>query len=121
MKRAKRKSVACFVLRNTWISELTFLPTFRLGANLKEMLMRKYSILFVVATLAASTGIAAAQNQPRANKQKRPMTTGQSDPARGTGFTGAPSTTNPQAGGGYQSPREIPESGGAPNRTNRRK
>jgi hypothetical protein len=31
--------------------------------------MRKYSILFVVAALAASTRIAAAQNHPRASKQ----------------------------------------------------
>jgi hypothetical protein len=86
------------------------------------MLVRKYSILFVVAALAASTGIAAAQNQPRASKHKQPMTIGQSDPARGIGFTGAPSTTNPQGGGGYQSPREIPENGRAPNRqTNRRR
>jgi hypothetical protein len=32
-------------------------------------------------------------------------------------MTGAPSSTNPQAGGGgadYQTPREVPEAGGAP-------
>ena len=43
-------------------------------------------------------------------------------------MTGAPSSTNQQAGGGdagYQTPREVPEAGGAPttqtpNPTNRR-
>ena len=44
----------------------------------------------------------------------------QSDP-RGTGMTGAPSSTNPQTGGGgagYQTPRETPEAGGAPTTQN---
>src|SRR5262245_2536252 len=121
-----RRSVGCptrLVLALMDSRNCSSRQTLRLGAKPKEILMsmRKYSILFVAAALAASTGVAAAQNQPRANKHKQPMTTGQSDPARGTGFTGAPSTTNPQLGGGYQSPREIPENGGAPNtRTNRR-
>ena len=83
--------------------------------------MRKHSILFVAAALLVSTGIASAQNnQPPANQQRpqQPATSGQSDPARGTGMTGAPSSTNPQAGGGpasNQAPREVPENGGAPN------
>ena len=77
--------------------------------------MRKHSILFVAAALLVSTGIASAQNnQPPANQQRpqQPATSGQSDPARGTGMTGAPSSTNPQAGGGAagnQTPREVPE------------
>jgi hypothetical protein len=36
-------------------------------------------------------------------------------------MTGAPSSTNPQAGGGAagnQAPRELPEAGGAPNTQN---
>ena len=83
--------------------------------------MRKHSILLAAAALFVSTGIACAQNsQPPAGQQRQqpPATSGQSDPARGTGMTGAPSSTNPQAGGGgagYQTPREVPELGGAPN------
>ena len=85
--------------------------------------MRKHSTLFAAAILVASGGIALAQNQPPAGQQKPPATSGQSgagqmDPARGTGMTGAPSSTNPQSGGGgagYQTPREVPEQGGAPN------
>ena len=39
----------------------------------------------------------------------------QYDPGGGTGMTGAPSSSNPQAGGGYQgTPREVPSSGGVP-------
>jgi hypothetical protein len=42
-----------------------------------------------------------------------------SDSGRGTGMTGAPSSTNPQAGGGAggltTSPHQVPENGGAPN------
>jgi hypothetical protein len=83
--------------------------------------MRKHSILFVAGALLVSTGIASAQNnQPPTGQQRQqqPATSGQSDPARGTGMTGAPSSTNPQAGGGgagHQTPREVPEQGGAPN------
>ena len=84
--------------------------------------MRKHSILFAAAALLLSTGLASAQNnQPPTSQQRQqqpPATSGQSDPARGTGMTGAPSSTNPQAGGGgagHQTPREVPEQGGAPN------
>jgi hypothetical protein len=88
--------------------------------------MRKHSTLLAAAILVASGGIALAQGQAPtgqqpAGQQKPPATSGQSgqtDPARGTGMTGAPSSTNPQAGGGAagnQAPREVPEQGGAPN------
>jgi hypothetical protein len=85
--------------------------------------MRKRSTLLAAAILVASGSIAFAQNQAPTGQQKPPATSGQSgagqmDPARGTGVTGAPSSTNPQAGGGpagNQAPREVPENGGAPN------
>jgi hypothetical protein len=86
--------------------------------------MRKQSTVLAAAILVLSSGIAFAQSQaPRQApgqapmNQQRPATSGQADP-RGTGVTGAPSSTNPQAGGGgagYQTPREVPEQGGAPN------
>jgi hypothetical protein len=82
--------------------------------------------LLAAAILVASTGIAAAQSQTpmQQHRQGAPATSGQNtgsqtDP-RGTGVTGAPSSTNPQAGGGAagnQAPREVPEQGGAPNTT----
>jgi hypothetical protein len=88
----------------------------------KEATMRKHSALLVAAILRVSSGIASAQSQTPMTKDRAPATSGQSapqsDPARGTGVTGAPSSTNPQAGGGgagYQTPREVPEAGGAPN------
>jgi hypothetical protein len=92
-----------------------------IGATPEGNDMRKHSILFAAAALLLSTGLASAQNnQPPASQQRpqQPATSGQSDPARGTGMTGAPSSTNPQAGGGaagHQTPREVPEQGGAPN------
>ena len=86
--------------------------------------MRKHSALMAAAILLMSGGIASAQSQTPMSQEKSapPATAGQSggsqsDP-RGTGMTGAPSSTNPQAGGGgagYQTPREVPEAGGAPN------
>jgi hypothetical protein len=80
--------------------------------------MRKLSTLLAAAILVASGGIALAQKQPAHSKQ-RPATTGQSgmgqmDPNRGTGMTGAPSSSNPAAAGGYNQPRQLPENGGAP-------
>jgi hypothetical protein len=83
--------------------------------------MRKHSALLAATLLVASSGIGMAQSQSPNSQQKVPATSGQSsgsqsDP-RGTGMTGAPSSTNPQAGGGgagYQTPRETPEAGGAP-------
>jgi hypothetical protein len=88
--------------------------------------MRRNSVLLAAALLVASSGMGMAQSpspnsqQPN-SQQKSPATSGQSsgsqsDP-RGTGMTGAPSSTNPQAGGGgadYRAPREVPEAGGAP-------
>lgn len=85
--------------------------------------MRKHAALWAAAILVVSTGIASAQSQAAMGQQRPgspPATSGlsgsQADP-RGTGPTGAPSSTNPQAGGGaagQQTPREVPESGGAP-------
>ena len=85
--------------------------------------MRKHSALMAAAVLLVSSGIASAQSQTPMSKERSgaPATSGQnpgsqSDP-RGTGTTGAPSSTNPQTGGGgagYQTPREVPEAGGAP-------
>jgi hypothetical protein len=90
--------------------------------------MRKQSTVLAAAILVLSSGIAFAQSQTPSQapgqapdqapmNQQRPATSGQADP-RGTGMTGAPSSTNPQAGGGeagHQTPREVPEQGGAPN------
>jgi hypothetical protein len=83
--------------------------------------MRKHSALLAAGLLLASSGIGMAQSQSPNSQQKSPATSGQSsgspsDP-RGTGMTGAPSSTNPQSGGGgagYQAPREVPEAGGSP-------
>lgn len=83
--------------------------------------MSKLSALMAAGILVASAGFALAQNNNQMpNGQQRPPATsgqsgaGQMDPNRGTGMTGAPSTTNPQAGGGLQQPRQLPENGGAP-------
>jgi hypothetical protein len=91
--------------------------------------MTKYPVVVLVAaTLFGSGEIALAQTQtqsptsqtqsPTGNERSgAPATAGQSDP-RGTGMTGTPSSSNPQSGGGgagYQTPREVPEAGGAPN------
>ena len=91
------------------------------GGVSKGVKMRKHSVLLAAALLVSSTGVGMAQGQSPNSQQKSPATSGQSsgsqsDP-RGTGMTGAPSSTNPQAGGGgagYQTPRETPEAGGAP-------
>ena len=99
-----------------------------MGATPKGNDMRKQSTVLAAAILVLSSGIAFAQSQAPSQapgqapgqapmNQQRPATSGQADP-RGTGVTGAPSSTNPQAGGGgagYQTPREVPEQGGAPN------
>jgi hypothetical protein len=78
----------------------------------------------VLLTASASTGMAQSQAPSSQQRTGSPATSGQSgsqaDP-RGTGITGAPSSSNPQAGGGgaaYQTPREVPENGGAPTTTN---
>lgn len=83
--------------------------------------MKQHSALLAVAILLTSSSIVAAQGQaPMSNEKAGPATSGQnrsgsrSDP-RGTGMTGAPSSSNPQAGrgaAGYQTPREVPEAGG---------
>jgi hypothetical protein len=86
--------------------------------------MRKYSAMLAATALLVSSGIASAQSQaPRANDSSGSATSGQrttpSDSGRGTGMTGAPSSSNPQAGGGAggltTSPHQVPENGGAPN------
>jgi hypothetical protein len=90
----------------------------------RNELMRKYSAMLAAAALVASSGIASAQSQtPRSNDNSGAATSGQrttpSDTGRGTGMTGAPSSSNPQAGGGAggltTSPHQVPENGGAPN------
>jgi hypothetical protein len=97
--------------------------------------MRKSSALLAAGALLVSTGIASAQTQTPRNYDSSgaPQTSG-SEPRSGggltsggtsgsgaastgtSGTTGAPSSTNPQAGGA-QTPREVPEAGGAPNAT----
>lgn len=85
--------------------------------------MRKHSALIAAAALLISTGLAAAQSQmPRNDRSNAPATTGQSRdgmPGGNTGVTGAPSSTNPQAGGGpgglTTTPHGVPENGGAAN------
>ena len=83
--------------------------------------MRKCSAMLAAAALLVSSGIASAQSQmPRSNDNSGAATSGQrttpSDSGRGTGMTGAPSSSNPQAGGGLTtSPHQVPENGGAPN------
>lgn len=59
--------------------------------------------------LTAGADTSSAQTQaPSRSEQSRPMQNG------GPGMTGAPSSTNPQAGNGLTAPREVPENGGAP-------
>ena len=85
--------------------------------------MRRHSALLVAALLVGSSSIGMAQSQSPNSQQKSPATSGQSSGApsdpRGPGMTGAPSSTNPQAGGGAggltTSPHQVPENGGAPN------
>ena len=67
--------------------------------------MRKYSAMLAAAALLVSSGIASAQSQmPRGNDNSGAATSGQRttprDSGQGTGMTGAPSSSNPQAGGG---------------------
>jgi hypothetical protein len=84
--------------------------------------MRKYSAMLAAAALLVSSGIASAQNQ-MSNDNPGAATSGQRttprDSGQGTGMTGAPSSSNPQAGGGAggltTSPHQVPENGGAPN------
>ena len=85
--------------------------------------MRKYSAILAAAALLVSSGIASAQSQTPRSNDSSGATTGQRtmprDSGRGTGMTGAPSSSNPQAGGGAgglsTSPHQVPENGGAPN------
>ena len=86
--------------------------------------MRKYSAMLAAAALLVSSGIASAQSQMlRSNDNSGAATSGQRttprDSGQGTGMTGAPSSRNPQAGGGAggltTSPHQVPENGGAPN------
>jgi hypothetical protein len=86
--------------------------------------LRKYSAMLAAAALLISSGIASAQNQmPRSNDNPGAATSGQRtaprDSGQGTGMSGAPSSSNPQAGGGARglatSPHQVPENGGAPN------
>ena len=86
--------------------------------------MMKYVPLLAAVLLAASASTGMAQSQAPSSQQRTGSPAGQSGSQaepRGTGITGAPSSSNPQAGGGgaaYQTPREVPENGGAPTTTN---
>src|SRR4051812_3048007 len=96
-----------------------FMPS---GHQTMETEPMKYVALLAAVLLAASAGTGMAQSQTPSKQQRTgsPATSGQADP-RGTGITGAPSSSNPQAAGGgaaYQTPREVPENGGAPTTTN---
>jgi hypothetical protein len=94
--------------------------------------LKKHTALIAAAALALSAGLASAQTQTPRNYDSSgaPQTSGQRSgggmsggAATGvsSGMTGAPSSTNPQAGGGPSglttAPHQVPENGGAPNAT----
>jgi hypothetical protein len=90
-------------------------------------MMKKYSALLAAAALLVSTGIASAQSRnydssgaPKSSGSSQRsgggLATGNTTGAGGnTGVTGAPSSTDPQAGSTQSSPHQVPENGGAPN------
>jgi len=96
--------------------------------------MKTYTALIAAAALALSAGLASAQTQTPRNYDSSgaPQTSGQrsgggmsggaaTGSSGSSGMTGAPSSTNPQAGGGpgglTTAPHQVPENGGAPNAT----
>src|SRR3954470_18166574 len=86
--------------------------------------MRKHLALFAAGALLASTGIASAQSQtPRNYDSSGAPKTGSEQPrsggglTRGTkgagnGMTGAPSSTNPQGGGGANGAPSVEKGSG---------
>ena len=90
--------------------------------------MKKHLALLAAAALLVSPGIATAQSR-NYDSSGAPKSSGSSQRSGGglatgnmtgaggnTGITGAPSSTNPQTGGGTQSaPQQVPENGGAAN------
>ena len=81
--------------------------------------MKTVSIVLAIATLALSAGVASAQTN-RSAFSERSLTGGaqMNGYASPNQFTGAPSSSNPQAGGGpnglLTAPHSVPENGGAP-------
>jgi hypothetical protein len=81
--------------------------------------MKTLSVVLAVATLALSTGIASAQINQNPTAE-RSLTGGAQTNGYTSGnqVTGAPSSSNPQAGGGpnglLTAPHSVPENGGAP-------
>jgi len=80
--------------------------------------MKAVSIVIAITTLALSPGVASAQN--RSPAAERSLTGGAQMNGYGSSnqMTGAPSSSNPQAGGGpnglLTAPHSVPENGGAP-------
>jgi hypothetical protein len=81
--------------------------------------MKTVSIVLAIATLALSAGVASAQTN-RNPATERSLTGGAQMNGYGSPnqMTGAPSSSNPQAGGGpnglLTAPHSVPENGGAP-------
>jgi hypothetical protein len=81
--------------------------------------MKPLSVVPAVATLVLSAGVASAQTN-RNSASDRSLTGGAQTNGSGGGnqMTGAPSSSNPQAGGGpnglLTAPHSVPENGGAP-------
>jgi hypothetical protein len=81
--------------------------------------MKTVSIVLAIATLALSAGVASAQTN-RSPATERSLTGGAQMNGYGSPnqMTGAPSSSNPQAGGGpnglLTAPHSVPENGGAP-------
>ena len=80
--------------------------------------MKTISVVLAIATLALSATVASAQTK-RSAPTERSLTGGSqmNDSGNQNQMTGAPSSTNPQAGGGpnglLTAPHSVPENGGA--------
>ena len=80
--------------------------------------MKTVSVVLAIATLALSAGVASAQTN-RSPATERSLTGGAQMNGHGSPnqMTGAPSNSNPQAGGGpnglLTAPHSVPENGGA--------
>ena len=78
--------------------------------------MKAVSVVLAIATLALSAGVASAQAE---RPSERSLTGGAQMNGYGSPnqITGAPSSSNPQAGGGpnglLTAPHSVPENGGA--------
>ena len=80
--------------------------------------MKTVSVVLAIATLALSAGVASAQTN-RSAPSERSLIVGAQMNGYGSPnqITGAPSSSNPQAGGGpnglLTAPHSVPENGGA--------